>query len=92
MKAKQLSGQSVTTGFIVRKKWVTKKPDPKHESKVIDTHHIKTVSQSYMARDAADIFRNLAEKNNASNPVDGEFDVSFFVTENIGDDGLPKGF
>ena len=92
-KARQLAGQPVTTGFIVRKSWHEEKMDPDNPEKVLKrVPHVKTVSQPYMSRDAAGIFRDLALKNFNANPVSGQLDVEFFVTENKGQDGLPKGF
>src|SRR5690349_3075405 len=49
-KVKQLSGQPVTTGFVVRKRWRTKKIDQENHDKVTMVPHEKTISQAFMAR------------------------------------------
>jgi hypothetical protein len=93
MKARQLQGQPVTTSFVVKKKWKEKRHESEHpESKLVVRAHERTISAPFMSRDAANTFMALAVKESAENPVRGQLEVEFFVADNRGRDGLPKGF
>lgn len=80
--ARQMAG--VCTGFVVKKVFKTKVADDRLST------HTKVVSQKFMAREAAVVFRDLAEKDNREHPNADEIDVSFFVSDVMGKDELPR--
>lgn len=65
-------------GFVVKKRW---KEEKKEGERTAMVPHVKVVSQPYMSRDAADTYRKLAVKDFEDNPVEGQLEVEFFVTE-----------
>lgn len=79
-RSKGPGGTPVTIGFIVRKRW--KEGERTRE---------KTVSTLFSSMGAANAFRELAEKSYAEKPIEGEANVEFYATNDIGSDNLPAG-
>lgn len=68
---------SVTIGWVVKKSW---KEGNKTKEKV--------VSRLFHAEGAAAVFRTVAEKSHVSR--EGETDVRYYVSNDIGFDDLPE--
>ncbi len=75
----------VTLGWVVKRRY-RKTPNGRHFDKVIST--------IFSSQSTAETFRRFAEQNHqqrAPEPEPTELDVEFFVTNEIGVDGLPAG-
>lgn len=81
---------SVTTGWVVKKRFQKSAPDPKHDGKTLTKTYEKVVSLLFVNQEAANKFRDLAEKYPPAS-VPGEQNVEFYVTSVIGEDDLPPG-
>jgi len=69
----------VTIGFVVKRRY-------RKEQGGRQRRYESRVSQRFMSRAAAEDFRNLAER--VHEPQEGELDVRYFVTNDIGVDGI----